>query len=86
MLSFSPDDLMIISTSKSKVMIFWLWMLVSDQNKGFVSCVLGSNAGIRPDHCGEEAELEGKLLIYQSIYIPALIYGHKLWGMTKRMK
>ncbi|KAK3509067.1 hypothetical protein QTP70_020205 [Hemibagrus guttatus] len=32
----------------------------------------------------KELSQEAKLLIYQSIYIPTLTYGHELWVMTKR--
>lgn len=34
----------------------------------------------------KELGWKAKLLIYQSIYVPALTYGHELWEMTERMK
>ncbi len=49
-------------------------------------CSVSGNAGIVLFRCGEEgAELEGSL-IYQSICVPALTYGHKLWVVTEEMR
>ena len=33
-----------------------------------------------------ELNRKAKLSIYQSIYVPALTYGHELWVMTKRTR
>ncbi len=33
-----------------------------------------------------EMSWKGKLLIYQSIYVPTLTYGHELWVVTERMR
>lgn len=45
------------------------------------------DAAVVPDHCGDEgAELEGKLTIFQAIYVSNLIYGRELCVMTKRMR
>ncbi len=34
----------------------------------------------------KELSLKAKLLIYRSIYVPTLTYGHELWVMTKRTR
>ncbi|KAK3509140.1 hypothetical protein QTP70_020251 [Hemibagrus guttatus] len=34
----------------------------------------------------KELSRKVKLLIYQSIYVPTLTYGHELWVMTKRIR
>ncbi|KAK3568863.1 hypothetical protein QTP86_018965 [Hemibagrus guttatus] len=34
----------------------------------------------------KELSRKAKLLIYQSIYVPTLIYGHELWVMTERVR
>ncbi len=33
-----------------------------------------------------ELSQKAKLLIYQSIYVPTLTYGHEFWVMTERMR
>ena len=35
--------------------------------------------------CGEESQ-KSRLSVYQSIFLPALTYGHELWVMTERMR
>lgn len=38
------------------------------------------------NHCGEvELSWKAKLSIYQSVYVPTLIYGRELWALTKRI-
>ncbi|KAK3544846.1 hypothetical protein QTP86_027521 [Hemibagrus guttatus] len=34
----------------------------------------------------KELSRKAKLLIYQSIYVPTLTYGHELWVMTERVR
>ena len=34
----------------------------------------------------KELSREAKLLIYRSIYVPTLTYGHELWVMTERTR
>ncbi len=34
----------------------------------------------------KELSQKAKLSIYQSIYVPALTYGHELWVVTERMR
>ncbi len=34
----------------------------------------------------KELSLKAKLLIYRSIYVPTLTYGHELWVMTQKDK
>ncbi|KAK3522195.1 hypothetical protein QTP70_027689 [Hemibagrus guttatus] len=40
----------------------------------------------RSDVVKKELSQKAKLLIYQSIYVPTLTYGHKLWVMTERVR
>ena len=34
----------------------------------------------------KELSQKAKLSLYQSIYVPALTYGHRLWIVTERMR
>lgn len=60
-----------ISTKSKTMLLSWRRVERSISRIGVASAVLQTLIGL------------AKISIYQPIYIPALIYGHQMWEMTK---
>ncbi len=68
-----------------------------DRSRSLVR-IAGSKSDLFPVHVGlmrsmyrsvvmkKELSCKEKLLIYRSIYVPTLTYGHELWVMTERTR